>query len=169
LKSITTPEEMRQKAKDNSEFPDKLLKFIDHITSEYMPPEVIDEEDPEPGYLLFQPFIDPNDPSFDEHKVILLYDTIRYYQMYSVHHNPRCFKYDKRYRACFPRKTYDEITFDPDTGIFCIKRDDVWLNGFNELIIITLRANHDYQFLFTKDYTLAVVHYIIKYISKIEQ
>jgi hypothetical protein len=169
LKGATTPEEMRQKAKNDSEFCDKLLKFIDHVTSECMPPEVVDEEYPKPGYQLFQPFIDPNDPSFDEHKAILLYDTIRYCQMHSVHHNPTCFKYGKRCQAHFPRKKYDKTTFDPDTGVFCIKRDDAWLNGFNELITIALRANHDCQFLFTKDYTLAVVHYVIKYISKTEQ
>jgi hypothetical protein len=96
LKGATTPEEMRQKAKNDSEFRNKLLKFIEHVTSKCLPPEVVDEENPKPGYQLFQPFIDPNDPSFDEHKVILLYHTICYYQMHSIHHNPTSFKYGKQ-------------------------------------------------------------------------
>jgi hypothetical protein len=95
LKGIITPEEMYRKAKDDPEFRDKLLKFIELVTSECIPSEIVDEDDLEPGYQLFQPFIDPNDPSFDEYKVILLYDTIRYCQMHSVYHNPICFKYGK--------------------------------------------------------------------------
>jgi hypothetical protein len=134
-----------------------------------MPPEAIDEMNPEPGNQLFQSFLDPNDPNFNEQKAILLYDVIRYCQMHSVNHNPTCFKYGKKRCARFPRKKYPQTSFDPESGVFCLKRDDPWLNGFNDLIAITLRVNHDCQFLFTKDYALAVVHYVIKYISKTEQ
>jgi hypothetical protein len=48
------------------------------------------------------------------------------------------------------------------------KRDNEWLNGFNKWFSLMLRSNHDCQYLFTKNQTLAVIYYIMKYISKQE-
>ena len=79
---------------------------------------------PEPGSQIFQPFLDPNDPNFDERKAILLYDIIRYCQMHSVNHNPACFKYGNECRSGFPRKKCNQTSFDPENEVFFLKRDD---------------------------------------------
>src|SRR5579859_1191142 len=57
---------------------------------------------------------------------------------------------------------------DPETGLIQLKRDDAWLNGYNPWIMLMLRANHDCKFLFSQVYALAIIHYVMKYISKPE-
>ena len=58
--------------------------------------------------------------------------------------------------------------FDDATGIIHIKRDHPYLNNYNKWFSIMTRGNHDVQFLFTKNHALAIVYYIMKYISKPE-
>ena len=58
---------------------------------------------------------------------------------------------------------------DPETGLIQLKCDDAWLNGYNPWIMLMLRANHDCKFLFSQIYALAIIHYVMKYISKPEQ
>jgi hypothetical protein len=58
---------------------------------------------------------------------------------------------------------------DPETHVIRIQRDDAWLNGYNPCLTLALRANHDVQYLHTQDHSLAIMYYILKYISKSEQ
>src|SRR5579859_3873414 len=84
-------------------------------------------------------------------------------------HTPSCFKYGhKRCRARFPHRFVHATTFNEDTGIVEIERNDAWLNGYNPMLAIMTRANHDVQILTTKNHCLAVMYYVNKYISKPE-
>src|SRR5216117_811532 len=58
--------------------------------------------------------------------------------------------------------------FDEATGIIYIKRDHPYLNNYNKWFSIMTRGNHDIQFLFTNNHAMAIVYYIMKYISKPE-
>ena len=89
--------------------------------------------------------------------------------MHSRHHTPTCFKYgSKRCHSRFPHAIVPETFFDETTGIIHVKRDHAWLNSYNKWISMIIRANHDCQFLFTKNHALAIIHYVMKYISKPE-
>ena len=59
-------------------------------------------------------------------------------------------------------------TFDEATSIIYIKQDHPYLNNYNKWFSIMTRGNHDIQFLFTKNHAMAIIHYIMKYISKPE-
>jgi hypothetical protein len=58
---------------------------------------------------------------------------------------------------------------DIETQVIRIQRDDPWLNGYNPWLALALRTNHDIQYLHTQDHSLAIMYYILKYISKSEQ
>jgi hypothetical protein len=58
---------------------------------------------------------------------------------------------------------------DPETHVIHVKRDDAWLNGYNRWLRLALRTNHDVQYLHTQDHGIAIMYYILKYISKSEQ
>ena len=58
--------------------------------------------------------------------------------------------------------------FKSETGVIEIQRDDRWLNGYNKWFAIMTHANHDCQFLLTKDHAISIIYYIFKYISKPE-
>src|SRR5579859_4815574 len=91
--------------------------------------------------------------------------------MHSKNHSPTCFKYGNttKCRSKFPRTLVGETQMDPGTGLIRLKRDDPWMNGYNPWIMVMLRANHDCKFLFSQIYALAIIHYVMKYISKPEQ
>src|SRR5436190_495934 len=55
-----------------------------------------------------------------------------------------------------------------ETGMIEIQRDNEWLNGYNKWLSLMTHANHDCQFLFTKDHAISIIYYIMKYISKPE-
>jgi hypothetical protein len=67
-----------------------------------------------------------------------------------------------------PRQVADNTSIDLETGVVVQKRDHPWLNRYNPWIILSLHANHDCKILLTKTHALAVVYYILKYISKLE-
>src|SRR5579859_4221125 len=107
------------------------------------------------------------DPYFKDKMKVHVYDIIRSRNMHK--HMPSCFKYGhKRCRARFPRRLVPATTFNEDTGIVDIQRNDAWLNGYNPTLAIMTRANHDVQFLSTKNHALAVMYYVNKYMSKPE-
>jgi hypothetical protein len=152
-------------------FRDRLLGFISSITYECMPPEPLAvHPDHVPGQLVFLPFPNVDDPDFDEIMSQHVDDIVSTRQMHSTHHTATCFKYGKsECRLRFPRELCESTAMDPLTGVIRLRRDDPWLNGYNPWIALTLRSNHDVQFLLTKDHALSIVYYIIKYISKNEQ
>src|SRR5579859_4665150 len=135
-----------------------------------MPEEMVDEVNPAVGEQVFQPFVDPEDPYFDDTARIHIYDIIRSRNMHKRTHTPTCFKYGNKRKchACYPRKLISKTYFDPETGVVELERDDEWLVSYNSWLSLMMRANHDGQFLFTKNHALSIIHYIIKYISKPE-
>src|SRR5579859_6402995 len=101
---------------------------------------------------------------------IHIYDIIGSRNMHKWTHTPTCFKYGnkRKCRACYPCKLISKTYFDPETGVVELERDDEWLVGYNSWLSLMMRANHDGQFLFTKNHAWSVIHYIMKYISKPE-
>jgi hypothetical protein len=142
------------------------------VASECLPPEFdnIYDDDHVVGRYVFSPLPDPNDADFEERIRIEVSDIVRARQMHSEHHTPTCFKYGSgQCRLRFPRALIGESGIDAATGVIHIQRDHAWLNGFNPWISLSLRSNHDVQFLLTKDHAMAIMYYVVKYISKNEQ
>ena len=118
-----------------------------------MPKEMVDETNPGVGEQVFQPFVDPEDPYFDDAAQMHVYDIVRSRNIHKRNHTPTCFKYGnkRKCRARYPRKLIAETKFDPETGVIELERDDEWLVGYNSWLSLMMRANHDCQFLFTKE------------------
>src|SRR2546423_5534697 len=162
---------MREKAKVDLEFQRRLLEFIGQVASETLPPSpsVSIQEEFKKGSRVFQPLLNPDHPYFDDQMKVDVYDIVITRNMHNRKHTPTCFKYGrKRCRARFPRKLVAHTQFNPETGVIEIERDDEWLNGYNKWLSLMTHANHDCQFLLTKDHAISIIYYIIKYISKPE-
>lgn len=142
------------------------------IACECLPPERIDVEVGRRSYdaTAFLPFLDADLPDFADSMAVEISDIIRCRQIHTETHTATCFKRGTREcRFRFPRQLVAESSFDVETGVIHLQRDHCWLNGFNPWISLAMRANHDVQFLLTKDHAIATMYYIIKYISKDEQ
>ena len=154
-------------------FRDRLIAFITTIASECLPPIPVDDDDGETdslGSQVFRPFPDPDSIDFEDITATQIGDIVCSRQMHSRHHTPTCFKYDPtQCRLRFPRELFDSSIMDPETHVIHVKRDDAWLNGYNRWLSLALRANHDVQYLHTQDHGMAIMYYILKYISKSEQ
>jgi len=162
---------MREKARTDPDFQERLLHFILDVAQETMPPYPPQStaEELRPGSRCFQPLLDPDHPYFDEQMQIDMHDIVTRKNMHSQNHTPTCFKYGRlRCRARFPRKLHATTFCEPETGIVVLQRDNQWLNNFNKWFSIMTHANHDCQFLSTKDHAISVIYYILKYISKPE-
>src|SRR3979490_1382008 len=116
---------MREKAAVDLEFRQRLLRYIDHAISESLPDGIPSDEnmdddiDHRMGRRVFQPFISPDDPHFDEEIKLDLDDILRTRQMHSRTHMPTCFKYgSKRCRSRFPRRIILETHFDAENRVF---------------------------------------------------
>jgi len=124
---------MREKAKVDIEFRNRLIDFVCRVARETLPEEAVDEVNSETGYRVFQPVLHPQDPYFEEKMKVDVYDIVRSRNMHK--HTPSCFKYGhKRCRARFPRRFVHATTFNEDTGIVEIERNDAWLNGYNPML-----------------------------------
>ena len=144
------------------------------ITSECLPPIPVDDDDDEENVLLgsqvFRSFPDPDAIDFEDIVTTQIGDIVRSRQMHSRHHTRTCFKYDPtQCRLRFPCEIFDSSIMDPEMHVIHIKRDDAWLNGYNRWLSLALRANHDVQYLHTQDHAMAIMYYILKYISRSEQ
>jgi hypothetical protein len=162
---------MREKAKVDGDFRRRLIEFISHVASETLPeqPPVSTEEECSKGSRVFQPLLDPEHRYFDNQMKVDVYDIVTSRNMHNPKHTPTCFKFNrKRCRARFPRKLVASTQFDSETGVIEIQRDDEWLNGYNKWLSLMTHANHDCQFLLTKDHAISIMYYIMKYISKPE-
>jgi hypothetical protein len=165
---------MREKAKEDPDYRSRLLKYISSCIVETMPPplEQADFEDnfPSRSQAAFRPQLDLSCTSFEETMSFLVYCFVKTWNMHSTTHHPTCFKnHPTKCRTRFPRALVDETTMDPDTGIIRLKRDDRWVNPYNPWIMMMLKANHDCQFLFGQGHALAIISYVMKYITKREQ
>ena len=121
---------MREKAATDLEFRQRLLDYITEAISESLPDDILSDEsmDDDVGHRIgrrvFQPFVKPDDPDFDDEITLDLADILRARQMHSRTHMPTCFKYrSKRYRSHFPRRIILEIYYDEKNQIFYIKRN----------------------------------------------
>ena len=166
---------MREKAAADHDFQKRLLEYIAQAISETLPDEIQSDEymdtdtDDRKGSRVFQPFILLDSPNFDDEIKLDLKDILQARQMHSRTHMPTCFKYSsKKCRSHFPRRIIIETYFDVQNQVFYIKRNNRWLNNYNQWIAVMTRANHDCQFLFTKNHALASIYYVMKYISKPE-
>ena len=135
-----------------------------------MPEEIVDESHPEPGSRVFQPMTSPDHPDFEAAMALDVFDITRSRQLHSRKHTPTCFKYRSKRKCRFrmPRTLVPNTIFDEETGVILQKRDHEWLNNYNPWFSIIMRANHDCQYLFTQTHALAIIYYIMKYISKTE-
>ncbi|TMI79542.1 MAG: hypothetical protein E6H10_15195, partial [Bacteroidetes bacterium] len=121
------------------------------------------------GDKAFHPFIPVDDPEFDKLMQAHLSHIIPSRQMHSRTHLPTCFKYgSKTCRSRFPRAIVEKTVFDVETGVIKVKRDNSWVNNYNKWFSLMTNGNHDIQYLFTKNHALAVIHYVMKYITKPE-
>ena len=167
---------MRERAVVDEQYRERLLKYISHLVTETLPPNISGDYaeqfgDREFGSRAFCPFPQSSSDDFEVQKHLDLYDLVLSRNMHSKSHSSTCFKYGntKKCRSKFPRSLVEETRMDPETGLIQLKCDDAWLNGYNPWIMLMLRANHDCKFLFSQIYALAIIHYVMKYISKPEQ
>jgi len=159
---------MRDKAKEDPVFRERLLHYIAQVVEECIPEEPLLDEDNDSSRL-FQAYTHPDDPNFDHLMRQNLSGIVRYRQMHSRKHMPTCFKYrSKKCRSRFPRAIVSETSLNEDTGVILVKRDHHWVNNYHKWISQMTRANHDIQFLFTNNHALAAIHYVMKYITKAE-
>src|SRR5436190_3260280 len=164
---------MREKAKTDPLFRERLLNYITSIINECMPENSMSYEDDDfeeqSGGKAFHPFIPVDDPEFDELMQGHLAHIIPSRQMHSRTHLPTCFKYgSKTCRSRFPRAIVEKTVFDVETGVIKVKRNHCWVNNYNNWFSIMTNGNHDIKYLFTKNHALAVIHYVMKYITKPE-
>ena len=159
---------MRDKAKEDPMFRERLLDYIAQVVEECMPEEPLLDEDNDDSRL-FQAYTHPDDPSFDHLMRQNLSDIVRYCQMHSGKHMPTCFKYrSKKCRSRFPHTIVSETSLNEDTGVILVKCDHYWVNNYHKWISQMTHANHDIQFLFTNNHALAAIYYVMKYITKAE-
>ena len=124
--------EIREKAKADSDFRQRLLEFIAHVASETLPaqpPVSVDLEDFQQCSRVFLPLLNPHLPYFDEKMKIDVYNIVTQRNMHNQNHTPTCFKYGQRYgqrrcRAKFPRKLVASTQMDLETGVVEIQRDN---------------------------------------------
>ena len=82
---------------------------------------------------------------------------------------PTCFKYDKnKCRFRFPRPLFAQTSFDDHHFSLNVRRDEAstLLNGFNEMVLLATRANHDLRSILFSTTGPSFAFYITKYISK---
>jgi len=175
IQDTSTHAEMREKAKDDESYRERLLKYISHLVTKTMHKNLLDEaaepfEERVFGSRAFCPFQQPFGKEFEIQKPVDLYDLVLSRNMHSKSHTPTCFKYGntKKCQAKFPRTLVEETHMELETGLIQLKQDDTWVNGYNPWIMLMLWANHDCKFLFSQIYALAIIHYVMKYISKQE-
>jgi PIF1-like helicase len=161
---------MRERAKNDIGFQERLLAFATSVARHTTPPNVAEGEDPTEavGNRVFRPLLSINDVNFDIEFALDLSDLVGTRQIHDRQHNATCFKYGKKCRARYPRALVAEDSIDAETGTCVLKRDDSYLVGYNPLLSVITRANHDCQFLNTVSNGLDKIYYIIKYICKAE-
>src|SRR5579859_1495827 len=110
---------IREKAKNDITYRQRLLDFIAQVSTECMPEELVDEYHLEPGFCVLQPMIPLEHPAFEAAMALDLFDITRSRQMHSRKHTPACFKYGSK-RKCrfrFPRTLVPHTIFDDETGV----------------------------------------------------
>ena len=161
-----------RRAKSDPDFCQRFLHYVSQIVDESMPEapedcssvEIPDTSSSErPGGCLFRPFVDPDNPDFEQLLAKDLLDIVSSRQLHSPTHFPTCYKYGlKKCRTRFPRKIVAFTGIDPTTGLLRIRRNHHWVNNYNRWVLIITRANHDCQILLTQVHALAIIHYVMK-------
>jgi hypothetical protein len=86
LKGPTSPSEIRERAKKDADFRERLLEFIAHVASETLPdqPPASVEEEFQKGSRAFQPLLDPDLPYFEDQMKIDLYDMVSLHETCTI-------------------------------------------------------------------------------------
>jgi hypothetical protein len=171
IKGGGSPRLVRNKAKNDLAYRQRLLEYIETVCSQCMPEQAVDDANPEAGIQTFQPMTPPNHPAFEDAVKMVVFDVVRSRQMHNEKHTPTCFKYRSK-RKCrfrFARKLIPHTAFDETTGVIVQKRDHEWLNNYNLWFSLVMRTNHDSQYLFNQEDALARIYYVMKYVSKTEE
>lgn len=71
-------------------------------------------------------------------------------------------------RARFPRELRPVTMVDPDTGALRFKQMDPWINTYNIVISLLIRANTDVSCLLSGTQVRAVIAYVTDYITKVQ-
>src|SRR5271170_8066171 len=115
IQDTSTHAEMREKAKDDESYRERLLKYISHLVTKTMHKNLLDEaaepfEERVFGSRAFCPFQQPFGKEFEIQKPVDLYDLVLSRNMHSKSHTPTCFKYGntKKCQAKFPRTLVEE-------------------------------------------------------------
>jgi hypothetical protein len=64
IKGMLTPQETREKAKEDSMFCERLLNYISQVVEECMPEDLDPHEEDEDESRLFEQYTHPNGPNF---------------------------------------------------------------------------------------------------------
>jgi len=83
LKGATSPEQLRERGKQDSAFRKRLLDFIASIACECMPPKIVSDADYVPKSHIFRLLLRHDDPNFEYNMAADLYDIVSWRQMHS--------------------------------------------------------------------------------------
>ena len=159
---------MRNKAKEDPTFRERLLNYITQVVEECMPEEPLLDEDADDARL-FQAYPHPDDPNFNCLMRHNLSTIVRYRQMHCHQHMPTCFKYrSKKCRPRFPRAIISETSFDEDTGVIRVKTR----SSLSQQLPQVDRSDDAHQprrpIPFHEKSRAGGHHYVMKYITKAE-
>ena len=138
---------MQEKDRQGTGFCQWLVDFIFHICCKCMPNEIRDAILANLGRRVFRPFPDPQDLVFDMEMELDISDM----------HCYLCIKctartiiqrasnmVQRRRNVDLASLIFVENTlFNDDKGIFQLKRNYAWLNGYNQWLTISMCANYD--------------------------
>lgn len=169
------PNEIKNRVKDDIEFCERLLLFLDDTISNCVPP------DPDPNLSVPSARYHPcsvRGPSLglaEEEIEIARQKDLHYLvkQCQSHSHSATCYKYWKgppEPKEC--RFDLDEkntcltSSVDIETGEICLRCLDGMVNNFNATILEAVRCNMDIKFIGSGASAKAILYYITDYITK---
>ena len=119
------------------------------------------------GPLLLERTINPDSDEF-EHD--LENDSNLVARRFNMHkHTATCRKYRSGEQSCrfgAPWKLVPE-SYKDEAGVVHIKRNEPYVNKWNDTMATTLRCNHDISFLPTMSGFLSIMYYITDYATKL--
>ena len=172
---------MREKAKNDPEYRERLLHHISCIVTESLPAreaddltlsETLPNSKAEKQYLrarMFKPSLNPALPEFESEFKKDMYAIIKLRNMHT--HTLSCYKYSKHKKQCrvrFPRALAENACMDLVSGLITLRRDDIWVVNHHPCVAVFNKANHDVQFLYSQVDCLAKIYYVVKYVTKQE-
>jgi len=161
-----SPEELAEKL-NTVEFPPHLLKYLESIISEQFPGGNVVESSTgdEDHSCCSQRPPDPDDPDVGS---IVESDLTTLIQKCQIHkHTDTCYKYN--HTSCrfeFERPEVEVAKIENGVVWLQRKTGNGWVNNYNDIILLTLRCNHDVKYISNGRDGKAVAFYITSYITK---